>query len=252
MSKNRLNILFLLLICFISLFVFSSCSHGGVTVDDLVEEDNKPEEYIKENTGNVFEFTGEVLEDYKDLDVSDLRKFLGTAIVKVRPEEYQSRDIPVISRRCPNYDDVMTLAHFNDAWLDEYAISVSENTTRVYTAIIVKPKYGREEDMVNAINARLDDLTKISEMYPDQAYNANRVANGPLPGEYSDYFVYIVCDNAEEVYNQIYDAVLQRDLTILTPVPLMTEEKRGELEEEVLNEEKAKLDNTLESVEFVG
>ena len=54
----------------------SACSNKEEVVQPTITE--------SEETTNVLEFKGEYLKEYKNMEVPEVRKFLGTAVVNIR------------------------------------------------------------------------------------------------------------------------------------------------------------------------
>lgn len=226
------------------LLIFSCCACENKKLDERVENSEPPVKEVEISENVTLTLKGKFLDEYADVEGLDISKFLGTAIVKVRPEEYQNQDIPVITKDDTKADLVFTLMHLNPEYLEEYAISVSENNTRAYTVAIVKAKPNFEEELTVGYSQRLEDLSKSMKNYPDQMYLLEHIKLEQI----GDYLVLIVCDNAEEVYNQIYNVMEKLDLDLIEPVPLMTDEEREQIEKDALNKELSAIDSEVEDV----
>lgn len=226
------------------LLIFSCCACENKNSNEKVENSEPPVKEVEVSENVTLTLKGEILDEYKDIEGLDISKFLGTAIVKVRPEEYRNQDIPVITEDDTKADLVFTLMHLNPEYLEEYAISVSESNTRAYTVAIVKAKPNFEEELTVGYSQRLEDLSKSMKKYPDQMYLLEHIKLEQI----GDYLVLIVCDNAEEVYNQIYNVMEKLDLDLIEPVPLMTDEEREQIEKEALNKELSAIDSEVEDI----
>lgn len=224
---KRFILVFLILVCIMN---FSACKKN--------EENNLSGEESKEPVSEILTMDerilrGNISEVFKESKGSDVNKFLGTAILNVRPEEYRTSDIPIVSEKDKNADLVFTLLHLNPSYFEEYAISVSMNMTRVYTVLIVKINPGYEPYFLNSIRSRLDDLSSVAENYPDQEYILEHMVLETV-GQYN---ILIICDNAEDVFKELYPVVMDWDLTNIKVVPWLTEEEREVLETDALQNE---------------
>jgi len=229
-----------LVICLIlGLFILSGCTdkdkNSEIKTEDTTNLESEKKGYI---------LKGEYLEEYENLEVSEESKFFGTAIVNVRPEEYRDFDIPVISMENENANLVMTLMHLDSNWLEEYAISVSQSSTRAYTVAVLKAKQGMEGYVVNAVTERLNDLSRGMRNYPDQMYF---VENAVIE-QVGNYLLFIVCDNADKVFKEFDEIMKTTDLADLDVVPMLTEEERLEIENEALEVEIEKLESEIDEV----
>ena len=230
--------------CFLIL-ALCACSNNEKP-SDIVEK--PPVSEVEVDMGNDIKLTlkGDFLDEYSDpvFDGLDVNKFLGTAIVKVRPEEYQAFDIPIISEDSPDAKKVLSLMHLSTEYLDSYAISTTTNVTRAYTVAIIKPTAYSEEFILDAFDSRIYDLYSQVKDYPDQLY---LVENFVLK-QVGDFIVFIICDNADEVFDAIFKVMGNTDLTTIVPVPYMTEEERVAIEEEVLKAENLSLEEEIGEV----
>lgn len=230
---------------FIAFILICSLTACGENEESLLIEDNETnteEEIVEENT---FEYIGEFLKEYENIEASDTSKFLGTVIVKVRPEEFQRTDIPIISKDSENAQTILSLAHLKEEWLDDYAISISLSNVRSYTVIIAKAKPLCEENMINAISQRAGDIAKIGTVYPDQGMVPDKYCDGPLDGDFFNYYAFIVCDNADEVYDEINRVLNNRDLTDIRIIPTLTESEREAIEVADMSAKKSEIDANL-------
>lgn len=231
------------LLLFLS-FLLVSCASNDVVEDDLIETEPNIVEEIK--IEDPFEDIKEdYLDEYSDISASNLSKFLGTAIVKVRPVEYQELDIPIIDTSCSNSAIIFKLLHLNPDWFESYAISASLHNTRSYTVIIGKPSGLNHENVVDAIQKRKRDLETLKNKYPDQYYNVEHSYFGSLTGDYSDFLVFIISDNSEQIFDEIDKAIQNLNISEIRPVEIMTEDVRETLENSLLDEEKSKIETEL-------
>lgn len=234
MKKSVLCLVLCLLVC----FVLSACKYeeGEVNTSNITENN--------ETSVDVIDFKGDYLDEYKNTEVEEVRKFFGTAIVNVRPKEYRKFDIPIISETDEGANLVSNLLHLELEWLEEYAMSVSQSNTRAYTVAIVKPKVEYIENVISAVSLRLNDLERTMVNYPDQMY----LVENAIVEQVGDYLVILVCDNSDEVFKQIYNVMSSCDLGDLKEVSMMTEEERKSIEDKALNEEISKLSEDIEEV----
>lgn len=229
----------LLLLSLILIFTCSSCKKEEVEVTSTPPpvETEEPEYVLK----------GDYLEEYKDIRVTEESKFLGTAIVKLRPEEYQYKDIPIISTEQENADLILTLMHLDSSYMDEFAISASDSYTRAYTFAIIKPKVGYEQTILVALDTRMTEMEERLKNYPDQLY----IINNAVVQQVGDYIVFIACDNADDVYKELFNVMSETDLSVITPVPFMTEEERKELEDNYLKEQVEEIESNVTEIDFI-
>jgi len=225
-------------LCF--LMLFSLCACGDKDVEEPPVEEVVPEVVVTED----LVLRGEFLSEYTEIDAPDINKFLGTAIVNVRPEEYRKNDIPIISENSPDANLYFTLMYLKPEYLDSYAFVTSESNTRAYTIAIMKAKPNCEEYLVNAINMRIADLYEDVKDYPDQLY----LLENHIINQVGDYLVFVVCDNADDVFNTIANVMANTDLTTIEPVPYMTDEERSEIEKAVLTKELNSLEDSIGDV----
>lgn len=228
----------LMILCCVCLCILCSCNKN-------IEEPTSPtvevpEVVVKED----LILRGEFLSEYSDINASDINKFLGTAIVNVRPEEYRKNDIPIISEDCPKADLMFALMNLKPEYLETYAFITSESDTRAYTVAIMKANVNCEEYLVNAVNMRIETLYNNVKDYPDQLY----LLENCIISQIGDYLVFIVCDNANDVFSEIESVMSNTDLTTITPVPYMTDEERANIENKALEEEYNTLENSVEDV----
>ena len=240
MGFENMKKIFCLLICLIlGVSVLSACTDKEKNPEIKTEDTSNLE---SEEKGYILK--GEYLDEYKNLEVSEESKFFGTAIVNVRPKEYRDFDIPVISMESENANLVMTLMHLDSSWLEEYAISVSQSSTRAYTVAVLKAKQGMEGNVASAVTERLNDLNRGMKNYPDQMYF---VENAVIE-QIGNYLLVIVCDNADKVFNEFTEIMESTDLADLDVVPMLTEEERLEIENEALEVEIEKLESEIDDV----
>lgn len=228
-------------ILFLILFLILGLSACNKNVDD--KDEDKSSVGVETIQPKV-ELKGNYLEVYKNIAAPEVSKFLGTMIVNVRPEEYRIADIPIISTTDKDADMILTLMHLNPEYLDEYAVSTSQNNTRAYSVAIVKAKKGYEENVGVGLSTRIDDLKRGVKNYPDQLYLVDNVVMEQI----GDYLVFIVCDNADEVYKEFYKVMSSTDLNDLNVVSMMTEVERLEIENKYLEQEKENMDAEIEEV----
>lgn len=235
-----------LIICLSLLMVFSLCACGEKEPEDVVETPPVVEEPSTEPSSE-YNFKGEYLKEYADEKYNDLEinKFLGTAIVKIRPEEYQISDIPVISKDSPNAEQVFTLLHLDPDWLVNYAISASPSATRAYTFAVMQATPYSEELLVGAIENRMADLYQQVKDYPDQLY----LVENSIVTQLGDFVVFIVCDNADRVYQELAKVFDSMDLDTIQSVPYMTDEERKVIEDAAFNEDTSDLFSDIGEVE---
>lgn len=235
MKKNILFLSLVLLVC------CSSCKKeievSPSPMPSEVVETNEPEYVLK----------GDFLDIYRDMRVSEESKFLGTAIVMLRPEEYQYDDIPIIDKEQENSDLIFTLLHLDSDYLDEFALSASDSYTRAYTFAIIKPNIGYEENILLALEQRMSDLEEKLKNYPDQLY----IINNAVITQVGDYIVFIACDNAEDVFKELYKVMEETDLSIIKPIPLMTDEERKEIENKYLQEQIIEIESQVKEIDFI-
>lgn len=222
MKKVLLSII--CIVCIVS--CLSACSKK----EEVVEVPNTVE---NEDIANVLEFKGEYLKEYKNMEVPEVRKFLGTAVVNVRPKEYRKFDLPVISNTDTDFKLVMNLMHLEEEWLDDFVISITKGNTRAYTVAFLKPKSNYVEQVVTSVKYRLEDLNRTLVNYPDQMY----LLNNAEINQVGDFLVIVICDNADKVYKEFYEVMESVDLANLNEVPMMTENERKKIEDEALQKE---------------
>lgn len=236
--KKILCLVISLILC---LTIFSACTNNKNTESSETNID-ETSNLSSEDKGYILK--GEYLEEYKNLEVSEESKFFGTAIVNIRPKEYRSFDIPIINMENPNSNLIMTLMHLDVSWLEEYAISASQSSTRAYTVAVLKAKQGMEGNVVNAVSERLNDLTRGMRNYPDQMY----LVENAVIEQVGNYLLFIVCDNADKVYKEFEEIMESTDLADLDVIPMLTEEERLEIENEALEVEIEKLETDIDNV----
>lgn len=234
---KRMLILFLTLIIGLGTAVtLSSCSKPVENIE--------PSPVESENNESKIELKGEYLDNYKEVNAPEVSKFLGTMIVNIRPEDYRISDIPIISTTDKDADMIFTLMHLNAGYLEEYAVSTSQSNTRAYSVAIVKAKKGYEEEVVVGLSTRIDDLRRGVKNYPDQLYLVDNV----VMEQVGDYLVFIICDNADKVYDEFYKVMVSTDLNDLTVVSMMTEAERLEIENKYLEQEKQNINSEIGEV----
>ena len=214
----------------------SACSKKEEVVQPTITD--------SEDVATVLEFKGEYLKEYKNMEVPEVRKFLGTAVVNVRPKEYRKFDLPVISNTDTDFKLALNLMHLEEEWLDDYVISVAKGNTRAYTVAFLKPKSAFVEQVVTSVEYRLDDLNRTLTNYPDQMY----LLNNAEIHQVGDFLVIVICDNADEVYKEFYEIMETVDLSNLNEVPMMTEKERKKIEDEALKKDIEKLYEEIEEV----
>ena len=230
----------IILSCFL-IFTLCSCKNSNIEEEPISSPTIEvPEVVVKED----LVLRGEFLSEYSEINASDINKFLGTAIVNVRPEEYRKNDIPIISEDCPKADLMFALMNLKPEYLDTYAFITSESDTRAYTIAIMKANVNCEEYIVNAINMRIETLYNNVKDYPDQLY----LLENCVISQVGNYLVFIVCDNSNEVFSEIESVMSNTDLTTIEPIPYMTDEERLNIEDKVLKEEYNSLENSVEDV----
>lgn len=233
-KKSLISLLLIVLL----VLTLSSC---GKPDNDNSEVTPEPSETA--NTPTI-ELKGEYLEEYEGVEAPEVSKFLGTMIMNVRPEEYRISDIPIISMQDKDSDMVMTLMHLNPEYLEEFAVSASQSNTRAYSVAIVKAKKGFEENIVVGLSTRIDDLRRGVKNYPDQIYLVDNL----VMEQVGDYLVFIVCDNADDVYEEFYKVMSSTDLNDLFMVPMMTDAERLEIENKFLEREKENINSEIGEV----
>lgn len=224
---KRIVLIFLSVLVFFSL---SACKHKEESENSM---GNESEEIVEIETRDNRVLRGKIAEVFKESKGSDVNKFLGTAILNVRPEEYRNNDIPIVDIEDKNGDLIFTLLHFNPDYFEEYAVSTSINMTRVYTVAILKIEPGYEEIFFNAIVTRLEELKKVGEKYPDQEY----LLENMILETVGRYTILVICDNAEDVFRELYPVVMDWDITKIQSVPWLTDEEREVLETKALQED---------------
>lgn len=235
-----------LILCISLLFVFSLCACGQKEPVEVVDTPVGNEEPSTEPSSE-YSFKGEFLKEYSDEKFNNLEinKFIGTAIVKIRPEEYQISDIPVISKDSPNAEQVFNLLHLDPDCLVNYAISASSNATRAYTFAVMQAAPYSEEMIVNSIENRMADLYQQVKDYPDQLY----LLENSIVTQLGDFVVFIVCDNAEMVYQELAKVFDSMDLDSIQSVPYMTDEERKVLEDAAFSNDTSDLFTDVGEVE---
>lgn len=232
MIKNKIFLFIFIIFSF--LFLLIGCSDRDdkdikETPSESVQEIEVQEDII---------LKGAFLKDYKDIDAHDINKFLGTAIVNVRPEEYRENDIPIISEKSPNADLVFTLMHLKPEMLETYAISTSASNSRAYCVAIIKPHVEYSEQVMVSISERIEDLLKNVKDYPDQLY----VVENHKMQQVGDYIVLVICENSDKVFDELVKVMENTDLTTLNSIPMFTDDERDKFYQEALN-------NKLEEIE---
>ena len=231
------------------IMLFSLCACGNETVVD--EPPVSSEVVVPEDTevdlGDNIVLKGAFLSEYSDpkFDGLDINKFLGTAIVKVRPEEYRQNDIPVISPDSPNADTVFSLLHLKPEYLSNYAISASSSSTRAYTVAVMQSAPYQEEYIMSAIETRVIDLYNQVKDYPDQIH----LVKNAVVTQVGSFIVFIVCDNPKDVLAELESVMLNMDLNTVEVVPYMTEEERIAIENEVLKVETETIESEVSEIE---
>lgn len=235
-----------LISCLSVLLVFSLCACGKTEPTEVVETPPVVEE-PSTDTSSEYNFKGEYLKEYADEKFSSLEinKFIGTAIVKIRPEEHQIADIPIISKDSPNAEQVFTLLHLDPDYLLNYAISASANSTRAYTFAVMQSAPYCEEYIINSVEARLADLYQQVKDYPDQLY----LVDNAIITQLGDFVVFIVCDNADRVYQELAKVFDSMDLNTIESVPYMTDAEREVLENAAFKEDTSDLFSDVGEVE---
>ena len=212
------------------------------TVDDKSKEPEKPTETeieIPYSEDKVI-IKGDFLDEYSDpmYDGLDINKFLGTAIMNVRPEEMRVSNIPIISKNSPRAEVVFNLVHLSPEDLENYAIAASEDVTRAYTVAIVKAKPFCEEKIMSGLQLRIDEVYKQVQDYPDQIY----ISENMQTAQVGDFLVVVICDNADKVIKEFIKVLENTDLTTINSIPFYTEEERIEIENEILNRTKSEFE----------
>lgn len=237
MIKNKIFLFIFIIFSF--LFLLIGCSNNSKDVD---EKSSEPVQEIEVQNDIVLK--GTFLEDYKDIDAQDINKFLGTAIVNVRPEEYRKNDIPVISDKSPNADLVFTLMHLKPEMLETYAISTSASNSRAYCVAIIKPYVEYSEQVMVSISERIEDLLKNVKDYPDQLY----VVENHKMQQVGDYIVLVICENSDKVFEELVKVMENTDLTTLNSVPMFTDDERDKFYQDALNKELEEIESEIGEV----
>lgn len=228
----------ILLLILSIVFVFSLCACNSDTEDKPIEtpnEDIENSEYVEVEVSENIVLKGTFLSEYSDAKYEglDIGKFLGTAIVNVRPEEYRKNDIPIISGDSPNADLVLNSMFLKEEYLENFAISASLNSTRAYTVAIMEAAPYCEEYLVKGVEQRIRSLYEQVKDYPDQLY----LVDNAVVTQMGNFLVLVICDNAQDVCKAIDEVMTNTDLTTLKSVPYMTEEERIAIENEALEKE---------------
>lgn len=228
----------ILLLILSIVFVFSLCACNSDTEDKPIETSNgdvENSEYVEVEVSENIVLKGTFLSEYSDAKYEglDIGKFLGTAIVNVRPEEYRKNDIPIISGDSPNADLVLNSMFLKEEYLENFAISVSLNSTRAYTVAIMEAAPYCEEYLVKGVEQRIRSLYEQVKDYPDQLY----LVDNAVVTQMGNFLVLVICDNAQDVCKAIDEVMTNTDLTTLKSVPYMTEEERIAIENEALEKE---------------
>lgn len=237
------------LIGFVLMMLFSLCACGN---NDVVNEPPVSSEVVETPEDNEVDLgddiilKGAFLSEYSDpvFDGLDISKFLGTAIVKVRPEEYRKNDIPVISPDSPNADMVFSLLHLKPEYIANYAISASSSSTRAYTVAIMQSAPYCEEQIMASIEARVSDLYNQVADYPDQIH----LVKNAVVTQVGSFIVFIISDNPKDVLAELQSVMLNMDLNTIQPVPYMTEAERIAIENEVFKAESSTIEETVSEV----
>lgn len=218
-----------LIICLSLLLIFSLCACEQEEPIEVVESPSVTDEPEVEPSTDEYSFKGDFLKEYSDEKYNglDVNKFLGTAIVKLRPLEYQIADIPVISNESSDAERVFTLLHLDPDYLVNYAISASSNSTRAYTFAIMQAAPYCEELIVSAIETRVVDLYQQVKDYPDQLY----LVENSIVTQLGDFVIFIICDNADMVLAELTEVFKSMDLDSIESVPYMTDEERKVIED---------------------
>lgn len=229
----------LLLLILSIVLVFSLCACNSDTEEEkLIETPNEEvenPEYVEIEVSENIVLKGTFLLEYSDVKYEglDIGKFLGTAIVNVRPEEYRKNDIPIISGDSPNADLVLNSMFLKEEYLENFAISASLNSTRAYTVAIMEAAPYCEEYLVKGVEQRIRSLYEQVKDYPDQLY----LVDNAVVTQMGNFLVLVICDNAQDVCKAIDEVMTNTDLTTLKSVPYMTEEERIAIENEALEKE---------------
>lgn len=217
-----------------------------ISETEIEDEDSSDASVEGVDIGNNIILKGDFLNEYSDTKYNglDINKFLGTLIVKMRPTEYQIADIPVISEDSPNADMIFTLLHLNPDYLVNYALSASSSVTRAYTVAIMQSAPFCEEMIIAAIEARLFDLYHQVKDYPDQLYLVENV----VLTQVGDFILFIVCDNAKMVKEEIIKVLTNTDLNTVEIVPFFTDEERQQIEQEMLDKNSSITSGNMEDI----
>lgn len=234
MKRVLLLVLCLSLIC-------SLCACGSKTSVDTPNDTSAENDsnYVEIEVSEGITLKGTFLSEYSDskYDGLDIGKFLGTAIVNVRPEEYRGNDIPIISMDSPNADLILNTMFLKEEYLGNFAISTSLNSTRAYTVAVMESVSGYEEYLVSAIEQRIKSLYSQVKDYPDQVY----LVDNAVVSQVGSFLIFVICDNSEDVMNEIKAVMDSGDLDTLKSIPYMTEEERIAIENEALQKEVSEL-----------
>ena len=102
-----------------------------------------------------------------------------------------------------------------------------------------------EEMIVNSIENRMADLYQQVKDYPDQLY----LLENSIVTQLGDFVVFIVCDNAEMVYQELAKVFDSMDLDSIQSVPYMTDEERKVLEDAAFSNDTSDLFTDVGEVE---
>ncbi len=235
MKRILLLVLSVILVC--SLCACDNNSNTKVEPEAPIEENPN---YVEVEVADNVVLKGAFLSDYSDSKYEglDISKFLGTAIVNVRPIEYRNNDIPIISKDSPNANLILSTMFLKAEYLNNFAISTSLNSTRAYTVAIMEATQGYEEYLLSGIEQRIRSLYSQVKDYPDQIY----LVDNAIIKQVGNFLMLIICDNAVDVSKALEEVMVNTDLTTLESVPYMTEEERIAIENEALKKEMSELE----------
>lgn len=230
-------VLFILSFCFCFLLV--GCQQNE---NEKIEEvtDSIQEVEVSED----LTLKGNFLSVYDDIEGHEIEKFLATAIVNVRPEEYRNNDFPIITEDDKNADLIFTLMGFRPEDTMEFAISTTNSNSRAYCVAIVEPKEMLFENVYMGIANRITDIQRSVADYPDQV----AVANDYVFEQMSQYLILVICENADAVYEQLVKVMASADLSDLESVPGFTDEERESYYQEALEEEITQIESEVGEV----
>lgn len=230
----KIKNIILLILSFCLCFSLIGCK------DETVDETPTVSEPVQEiEVSEDITLKGNFLDIYDDIEGHDIEKFLATAIVNVRPEEYRNNDFPIITADDKNADLIFTLMGFKPEDTLEFAISTTNSNSRAYCVAIVKPNDVFFENVYLGMSNRIADLQRSVSDYPDQV----AVVDTCKFEQVGEYLVLVICENSDKVFEQLYKVMSSTDLSDLESVAGFTEEERNSYYDKALEEEISQIES---------